>query len=126
MWMPGGASCSAAATNSATFTERTGCSLPGIMYLKTDSIQCAMPGSSPRAAGSGAFCAERTTRSRSNPRRATACSSRLASPRLSASGSRPCTCGSTMASVLTPLRRIQPASAGSCSGVGVQSARSRS
>ena len=40
IWMPGGASCKATATNCATLAARTGCSLLGTMYLQTDSIQC--------------------------------------------------------------------------------------
>ena len=39
MWMPRGAVCSASATNSATRTARTGCSLLGIMYFRVDSIR---------------------------------------------------------------------------------------
>ncbi len=114
------------ARNSATFAARTGCSLLGTMYLKIDSIQCATAGRNPFARAGPGFWAERMMSRRSKPNAATACSSRLASPRLSASGKRPCACGSTTASVSTPLRRIQAASAGSCSGRGVHSALSRS
>ena len=127
MWMPGGAVCSARSTSSATLDARTGCSLVGSMYLKIDSIQSAVLARK-LAVGSPApgLRAERTSSSRSNPSVASACSSRLASPRLSASGRRPWSCGCTTASVVTPERRIHAATRTSCAGSGAHSARSRS
>ena len=75
--------------SSATLAARTGCSLLGTMYLKIDSIQCASRAGGRRAGGGAGFCAERRISRRSKPSAATACSSRLARPRLSASGRRP-------------------------------------
>ncbi len=83
---------SATPTSPATFDARTGCSLLGTMKRTTDSIHAAS-----RSSGLANFAftglrAERTRITRSKPQATTACSSRLASPRLSASGSRPWSC----------------------------------
>ncbi len=108
---------SATSTSSATLAARTGCSLVGTMKRgdrQHPGAPAARPGSrsGPRPASApSARCI-----SRSKPSATTACSSRLARPRLSASGRRPCACGCTTASVRTPLARSQRASAGSCAG----------
>ena len=65
------------------------------------------------AASAAGFCGERMMMNRGNPSAATASSSRLARPRLSASGRRPCAWGRTTASVVTPHARNHAASAGS-------------
>ncbi len=123
---PGGASASATSTSSATLEARAGCSLGGTMKRAIDSIQAASRSAGWARRRATGFCAERTSSTRSKPSATTACSSRLARPRFSASGSRPWSCGCTTASVWTPHDRSQPASAGSCAGSGVHSARSRS
>jgi hypothetical protein len=90
------------------------------------------PGGQPAPAGLANLAlsglrAERTRITRSKPLATTACSSRLASPRLSASGSRPWSCGCTTASVLhaagpQPARERRAGRR----AAGTHSARSRS
>ena len=72
-----------------------------------------------------ADCAERMNSKRSNPSAATACSSRLARPRLSASGRLAGACGSTTIRWCTPRLCSAAASGASCSGSGRRNACSR-
>jgi hypothetical protein len=124
-WVPGGSIASAVSTNSASLAGRTGCSAAGIMNLRMDSIHAAVRSKKFSLRTACTLRAERTSSTRSKPIAATACSSRSARPRLSASGSRPGACGTTTTRVCTPQRLSQRASSGICAGAGVQSVRSR-
>ena len=98
---------SATSTSSATLAARTGCSLAGTMKRAMDSIQAASRSAGLAKRAAAGLRAERTMITRSKPSATTASSSRLASPRFSASGSRPWSCGCTTASVRTPQARSQ-------------------
>jgi hypothetical protein len=114
--MPGGASCKATATNCATLAARTWLFAAGTMYLKTDSIQWASPGSTPGAAAGAGFCADRMISKRSKPNAAYGLLVQVGETTLQGFGQPALGMRQDDGQVPAPLRRIHCATSSSCPG----------